>query len=375
MDSNESLEVPRKASWWLPVGAVIVLFALIGGLAWWQGQGSPKVVTKVGAVIPLTGASSLWGGGVKDGMDLAHSEINTDNKERFKVIYEDSQSKNDVAVTAGQKLINVDMINALYTHYNGPSVALSPIAQAKGLPFFYDTYSTAILEDNPLSFKGYLDYGDACERYAKYAKENGAKKIAILNEFGDSYVYCKQGLAKYYSDREIEVTETLANADFRTLLLKLKQGGVDAFVLNTNEPHAINLFDQLKELNLKFDSIFCEESTCYTSAVQAKSGFVENLINYDPYFTDNFLKKLTDKFGTNDIVRITPIAYGYYDTMRLYEASKECKNLDKSCYITAISNVNNLGVFKDAPTKDRGYYPALKFKKVGADGAESEIKL
>lgn len=371
MDSNE----PKKTNRWLPVGIVVLLVIVVGGLTWWQNQRSPKVITKIGAVVPLTGASSLWGIGVKEGMDLALSEINTNNKEKFKVIYEDSQSKNDVAVSAGQKLINVDMVNAIYTHYNGPSVALSPIVKAKELPFFYDTYSTAILKDNPLSFKGYLDYGDACEKYAKYSKENGVKKIAILNEFGDSYVYCKQGLAKYYPEQDIQVTETLANADFRTLLLKLKNDNVDAFVLNTNESHAINLFDQMKELNVKFSSIFCEESTCYTSVVKQKSGFVENLINYDPYFTDDFLKKLSDKFETNDIVRITPIAYGYYDTMRLYEASKVCKNLDKSCYITAISNVKNIGVFKDAPTRDRGYYPVLKFKKVGADGAESEIKL
>ena len=308
MNPEDKLEEPNQSNWKLPVGIVVLLIVVAGGLAWYQNHKSPKIITKVGAVIPLTGASSLWGTGVKDGMDLALSEINTNNKENFKVIYEDTQSKNDIAVTAAQKLINVDMVNVLY-------------------------------------------------------------------EFGDSYVYCKQGLMKYYSEQDIAVTETLANADFRTLLLKLKQDNTDAVVLNTNEPHAINLFDQMKELDIKFNSIFCEESTCYTSAVQEKSGFVENLINYDPYFTDDFLKKLSDKLGTNDIVRITPIAYGYYDTIRLYEASKSCKNLDKSCYISAISNVGDLGVFKDAPTRDRGYYPILKFKKVGANGTQLEINL
>lgn len=365
--------MPKK--FFIGLAAVALAIVLSGcGIQNVNPQQAAKEPIKIGVLLPLTGSSAYWGIEAKKGMDMALGEVNIKG-EAIKIIYEDTQSKVDVAVTAAQKLINMDKVNVIYSNFSGVSLAVSPIAKNSETPLFYGAFTQTPLQDNPLSFKGFLSFDQPCEKYAKQLKDKGIKKIAVLNEFGDAYQFCKAGLKKYFSDNDIEVTETLTGADFRTLLLKLKNNKTEAIVMMTYENNSINIFKQIKELNLHFGSLFCEQNDCYTANVKTKAGYVPNLIYFDPIVKEEFKQKVAGKYEGIDKAKMTPLSFGYEDVMRIYKASLECQNMDKFCFVSSLSNGKESAVFEDAPVTNRAYYPKLQFIKVNPDGSESEISL
>ena len=143
----------------------------------------------------------------------------------------------------------------------------------------------------------------------------------------------------------------------------------------TYENNSLNIFKQIKELKLNFSSLFCEQNDCYTSTVREKVGFAPNLIYFDPLVKEEFKQKVAAKFTGIDEAKMTPLSFGYEDIMRLYKASLQCKNLDKSCFISSLSDIKGSDVFEDAAVSNRAYYPKLKYIQVGADGSEKEISL
>jgi branched-chain amino acid transport system substrate-binding protein len=116
---------------WTLIAAVVVL--VVVGLLIITSQTRPGGVTKVGAVLPLTGSAAVWGQNAKMGIDLAVDEINAAggvNGDRLEVLYEDSQSEPKVATSALQKMISTQNVHVVVGDIASSSVlAMAPIAE------------------------------------------------------------------------------------------------------------------------------------------------------------------------------------------------------------------------------------------------------
>ncbi len=85
---------------------------------------------KIGSI--LTGEGAAWGIAAKNGIDMAVEEINADggiNGRPLKVIHEDDQSDPKKAITAFQKLTDIDKVRIIIgTSWSNTGLAVAPLA-------------------------------------------------------------------------------------------------------------------------------------------------------------------------------------------------------------------------------------------------------
>lgn len=87
----------------------------------------------IGAVLPLTGSAAVWGINARRGIELALTELNAKKTptQRISVIYEDSRSDSQSAVSALRKLITADHVPAVVGDIASSSVlAMAPVAES-----------------------------------------------------------------------------------------------------------------------------------------------------------------------------------------------------------------------------------------------------
>lgn len=110
----------------------VVLLALAIGMI---TCGEKEKVIKIGAILPLTGDAAQAGVNTKLGIDLAIEEINKAggiNGHIVEVVYEDCQGQPKLAVSAMQKLTDIDKVAAVIDNsLSNVTLAIAPIAESK----------------------------------------------------------------------------------------------------------------------------------------------------------------------------------------------------------------------------------------------------
>jgi len=118
---------------WLGVSIITLLVVFIVATTLIQLSCSKKEeVTKIGAILPMTGKMAHLGKSIEAGLRIAESEINKDRK-ILQVIFEDSKGEAKTGVSIAQKMINIDNVDALITFQDAVCNATVPITRDKGI--------------------------------------------------------------------------------------------------------------------------------------------------------------------------------------------------------------------------------------------------
>lgn len=116
---------------WIGVGIVAIVILAIGLIAI-QTKKEPGEI-KIGAILPLTGDSALYGESIKKGIDLAVEQINSEEGvkgRKVTVIYEDSKAVPSVGVASFQKLISIHRVPVVIGDaVSSVTLAIAPIAE------------------------------------------------------------------------------------------------------------------------------------------------------------------------------------------------------------------------------------------------------
>ncbi len=94
--------------------------------------GKEKVI-KIGAILPLTGDIAMFGHWLKEGILVA----STGYKRKVIVKFEDDQDKTSLAVSAFNKLVDIDKVKAIITARTPVANALVPLAFRKKIPIIF----------------------------------------------------------------------------------------------------------------------------------------------------------------------------------------------------------------------------------------------
>ena len=86
----------------LAVGAIAV-----GALVLVAGNGAFGATVKIGVVVPLSGAGSVFGEAARSAILMAEQDLG-ETKNKYKIIFEDSASNIGVAAAAVRKLVEED---------------------------------------------------------------------------------------------------------------------------------------------------------------------------------------------------------------------------------------------------------------------------
>ncbi len=237
------------------VVVVVILFA-----AYIVFRQSQQTSLKIGVVGPLTGNQASYGIGAKEGIDLAFNEVGSVAVQgrKIELVYEDTAGEVKNAVSAVQKLINVDGVVALVSI--GPSqeaVALAPVAENSKTPLYTVVSQAPDLTDaGDYVFRGMPEISGLGSRIAEVSFGTGLRRAGIIVA---SYNQATVDAVKAFKDKfetlggKVVATETYGKdtAGFKTYLEKVSVKKPDVIFLSSLTNDVAIILKQKQELGTK----------------------------------------------------------------------------------------------------------------------------
>jgi len=208
---------------------------------------------KIGVVSPLSGDAATYGQDLQDFLRFADSKL---GKNRFELIFEDDKCSGKEAVTAANKLINVDRVR--YTigfACSGATLAALPLYErAKILTMVAFASSPKIRDAGDYIFRIYPSDAAAGAILADYVSAN-QKSVAILSEQTDYAQDLKNAFISSAGGSRLKISfeDFLPDtSDFRAILLKLKSQNAESIFINPQTERGMAvILKQLREIKWK----------------------------------------------------------------------------------------------------------------------------
>lgn len=169
----------------LLIVTLVALSAIPLGFATGRAQDVPETI-KIGVTSPLSGSAAQSGVGLQQGMQIAETEWNDkggvklgDTSIPVEFLFEDSQQKPEVGVSAAQKLVTSDGVHLLIGDAFASSVTMAIMEMAP-------VFNIPILSAEPVSEEISKKVRDDPEKYALYWKgdfSSGAYATAVHDTF------------------------------------------------------------------------------------------------------------------------------------------------------------------------------------------------
>ncbi len=312
---------------WVLVG-IVVIAVVVGILVYPKKTKEPEVI-KIGAILVLTGPDAKAGQSAREGIELAVNEINSAGGIKgnlLEIVYEDDAGDPAKAVSAAKKLIDIDKVPAVIGPMWSSSVlAVAPIAEKKKVVILSPTASApSITKAGDYIFRN--TYSDVFEgtKDAEFAyKKLGYKQAAVIHINIDAGVEIVDVFQKKFEEMGGKVILREAyepkTADFRSILLKLKDVNVDfVYLMGYNEMG--QLIKQMREIGIRLpilSTIMVEISDVLKIAGEAAEGIVYSYPSYDPEKGGAVVKKFAETFHKEFGHKPDPEAAFSYDAIKL----------------------------------------------------------
>lgn len=333
------------------IGIIIVITVIIGLiLITTNNNNSKNQEYTIGLVAPLSDVGSQMGIAMANGMEMATKEINDNggiNGKKLNLEIEDGLFGAESA-NAANYLINTKNPDILVTLFQPPAEAIAPIAIQNNTPLIYEAYVRSIKNQNDLIFKTDFDAVSGCEEIVRFAKENNKyEKLAIVLPKVGFSEECFEGIKKVEPNVE-EFWYGVEEKDYRTILLKANEKGIDTIFVTGFDYHFINLFNQLKKYNYPIKVIATTTSEVFPKAVfeNVDNNFLEGTLTIDVKSVDidssEFAKKY-ETFINKTNLSHTEYAYGadgYDHVMLIAKAMENCEPKNTDCLVNALENVS-----------------------------------
>lgn len=265
----------------------------------------------VGCILPLSGTSAYDGESAMNGAKAATNYINDNGGvaggRKIELVFEDSATDPDAAVSAAEKLINNDGVKVLVGAFNSScTAAVQPVAEANKIPLITSIATSETLTKNDCEYffraVGISKlYSDAFA--GKIINELGAKRIAYIYENGDWGLGSVNTFKKYAESLGAETTTVQVvnkeDADLYTQLTAIKKSKPDAIYAVSNLANAVRIAVQKQELGIDCPMIGEGSWTSGDFLEQAGTAAagVYGMVEYLPDITTDMNPLFTELYG------------------------------------------------------------------------------
>jgi len=298
-----------KKSYWT-IGVVIIILIVIAIVS---GGGEKEPVAgepiKIGTVLALSGNVASLSERVHNAIEFAVDEVNKKYPFNLEVISEDTQGDVTVAVSAINKLINIDGVNIIIGAIrSNNTLAIAPIAEE----------NKVILMTPVSSAEDITSAGDYIFRNRETAKSHGVGIAEFLFNSGatkTALFTANSANSKSYSESFKNRFEDLGGSvlfkvdyiedtiDFRTDIRKALASDIDAiYIANALGNDGGILLRQIRELG--FDgmvtmSVAVESDEFVDAAREASEGLIYSFQAFDPNdpTVSKYAKGYKERFG------------------------------------------------------------------------------
>ncbi len=286
------------------------------------GNKKNSELIKIGVISPLTGPVAYWGESSQLGIALAQKDLIKEGI-NIKFIVEDGRLDPVAALSAAQKLVNIDHVDAIYSEFNPAAIAVTSFLKDKEILHLYDAAPTSPLVETPNAYKTYIDYKVSCEKTAEILKSRGIERVAVLKlnmEFGD---LCLEGLRNIYPNAVSE-SYNMGEKDFRSILLKLKQSNPEAIYNVSYQPETLASLRTIRELGLKVTFASLTEIIS-PDIIDAYSDDLEGSVLFGlPNVSSDFAQRLQKEFPNQTISNYQAAALAYIHLKQMAHALNDC---------------------------------------------------
>jgi branched-chain amino acid transport system substrate-binding protein len=240
----------KRKNWWIFIIIVIIIVIAIIGMIYFNNQRPNEDTIKIGAVIPLSGPSALWGESLQNGMNLAlvdHPEL--------VVQYEDSKGDAADGLNAYRNL-ELQKPDVFVSSLSIISVPLASLTKEEKIPMII-AQSAASNITNEYAFRYYTD----ASHYATppftsdISPIKNITRIAVLYR-NDEYA---KSVSKKIQELSLEQGKKIVffesfepnTVDFSTMILKIKESNAQALLFVPTTPsESLGILKKAVETNL-----------------------------------------------------------------------------------------------------------------------------
>jgi branched-chain amino acid transport system substrate-binding protein len=321
---------------WLPVIIVIAIIVVILGGVYFSGKKGSEKVVKIGVIAPLTGPLAEYGIAFKNGIELLNSQNSNSN---VKYIFEDNKWDSKEAISAFNKLVQIDGVDLVMNWGTPTSEAIAPIVK-NTVPFIAITTEPSITNISPLIIRGGFNQPqDYIAKDWEYLRAHNVKKIAVIKT---DIVYLNSLLNELqkakHSDESVTLIDSFnfEDSDFKSAIGKLSRDKYDAIGVFLVSGQISTFYKQSKELGFSLPITFGSDFFESQSEIDAAQG----LMNGSIYANTGVAQDFTDKyiFTFKNSSQIASAGYGY-DLAKLLNSVVDYK--DKESIFTSLKSVKN----------------------------------
>jgi len=311
----------------------LIVLVIVVNLLFFTSIFTGKVISddkyQIGLIIPQTGTFGFYGEKTLQGAKLAIEE-----NPNFELIVENDEGENAKAVSAANKLIAFDEVDAVSTVRSSISAVVSEVTEKYKVPMLYSSSVDFPAGNNSYVFKNYINIKKDCEVLAEILEN---KKGRLLGHNLDSTRVCIQS----FEDNGFNLAPELfdkGKSEFRTELLKIKEADPDFLIIRGDMKATPQIFKQMKELGMNDIQMVCPHITgagCNAKeSIEKYSDKLEGAIGTDVYVTESekikdFDKRFKERFSEEPI----DLTYSTYENIKiLISVIESCEGV-KSCVV------------------------------------------
>jgi len=364
------------------VVAIVVLVLVVWGFSAYKKQpqatGEP---IKIGVIGPFTGSQANYGEGVKEGIELAFSEFenSTINGSKIQLIYEDTAGEVKNAISAAQKLIDIDKVGALVSAgASQEAVALIPVAEQSKVSLIASVSQAPELSDaGDFIFRMMPNIDGLAVKAADLALEKGKRAATITANYNQATLSAEKAFVDEFTKNGGTVVAQeqfqKGTGDFRTNLSNINIKSVDVVFLNGLTIDASLILKQKQEMKFSWAVVgqgAVEDQKVIETAPKGSEGVVFATYNAVP--PQKFVDAIKKKYGTE------PKRWNIegYETFKFLVAGlQKAKTFDPPGIQTGLAQVRQIsGVTGLLYFDEKGNISRPVFVKIIKDGKFEEIK-
>lgn len=242
----------------------ILFLALFMALSWIISPGvliqaEESKAIKIGVFESLSGENAEGGNSALQGIQLAHAQKAQVLGRLVELVSIDNHSSTAEAIPTAEALVKEGVCAVIGSHRSDYSIPAGEVFQAAQIPAITEGATNPLVtQSNPYYFRvNFVDsfQGDVMAKFA--VREFGAKKAAIISDYGQAYAV---GLVKYFADTFVKeagddsiiakLSYTSGEKDFTPLLQYLVDKKPDVIFCPGQPLDAVKIVKAARELGI-----------------------------------------------------------------------------------------------------------------------------
>ena len=317
---------------WLSIFLVLVL-----GISFVAPVALAEDTIKIGGIASLSGGAAAYGQAIQKGVNLYIKQLNAQggiDGKKIEVFWEDDRGEPTDGVNAFNKLVDNDGVVAIIgAVISRVTLSIVPYANDIGIPMITaSSTAEAVTLGNPSVFRTCFIDNFQAVIMARYAKDEGYSKVAIMYDNGEDY---SKGLYDNFIAEaavlglDIVATESAAfsDVDFKTQLTNIKNSNPNAVFLPYYGEQAALILNQAKQIGLDVKFLGADGLSNVVETITDKT-LLTNM-TYSDHFSIQSDSQLAKEFVEaykaeyNEEPNISFSATGYDAALVLAEALKK----------------------------------------------------